>query len=227
MNALTPSATADIFGIAAGFGRLFRSFSQTSVNVDAVPRDVGRIITQWDNALADMPGATTTQDVPFPTDPVNAVEHIARLLALPHERVIAAMRVAPRTYYGWKTEGRHARPQSLGQLWPMTQAIHYMARAHPNLAAWFNTSREAQALFDAGDVDRLVQLELDWAIRTYPRRKAISAEFEDAGVAVGSLHDGVERPTHASPTESHPRARKALHTDDVAEVKLTPGTGLS
>jgi hypothetical protein len=156
------------------------------------------------------------EDAPFPNEPVDAVDYIAQLLGLPHERVIAAVQIAPRTYYGWKTEGRRARPQSLGRLWPMTEAIHFMARAHSNLAAWLNGSDEARALFDTGDVDGLVQLELDWALRTYPRRTPVAPEYGGDGVPAedaGGQAAGAE-PRRAK-TPLRPR------TDDVAEVTLT------
>src|SRR5438067_8974759 len=104
MSIMTPTATVDIFGIADRFVNLFLRFSQTSVNVDVVSRDVGMLITQWDGLLLETASAAAVEDAPFPNEPVDAVDHIAQVLRLPHERVIAAVQIAPRTYYGWKTE---------------------------------------------------------------------------------------------------------------------------
>ncbi len=218
MSVVTWTATADIFGVADRFAKLFRRFSQTSVNVDVVSQDVGRVITGWDDLVLEAPSGAAMDDSSFPNEPVDAVDHIARLLRLPHERVIAAVQIAPRTYYGWKTEGRRARPQSLGRLWPMTEAIHFMARAHPNLAAWFNVNTQAQILFDAGDVDGLVQLELDWALRTYPRRTPVAPEFGDTGLPVEDAEDAGE---YAAGAERHAKTAVRLRTDDVVEVTLT------
>jgi len=217
MSVMTPTATADIFGIADRFTSLFQRFSQTSVNTGVVSWDVSRVITRWDDSVLEMPLDAATEEASFPNEPVDAVNHIAWLLGLPHERVIAASQIAPRTYYGWKTGGRRARPQSLGRLWPLTEAIHFMARAHPNLAAWFDSNVEAQTLFDAGDVDGLIQLELDWALRTYPRRTPVAPDFGDSGVPPGH---GEDAGGHTTDTKRHPKAPMQLRTDDVAEVTL-------
>jgi uncharacterized protein (DUF2384 family) len=221
MSVMTPTATADIFGIADGFATLFRRFSQTTVNVEVVSRDVGRVIAHWDDLLVQESSDTTAEDAPFPNEPVDAVDHVARLLRLPHERVIAAVQIAPRTYYGWKTEGRRARPQSLGRLWPMTEAIHFMARAHSNLAAWFSSSAEAQTLFDAGDVDGLVQLELDWALRTYPTRSSVAADFGDTGGPARHVDDVGDVGDPTTGPERHTKTPVRLRTDEVVEVTLT------
>lgn len=219
MNVLTATPTSDIFGITDGIVGLFRRYSQTSLNVHAVSQDVSRAITAWEDATnARTPPVRL--DAPFPTDVVDAVNHVAEILGLPHERVINAAHVAPRTFYGWKT-GHRPRPQSLGRLWPLTEAVHFMARTHPNLAAWFHGNPEAQALFDAGDVRALVQLELDWALRTYPKHTPVNPDFGDDG--------GTPEPTQESDalggpmaSEGRDRPMARLRMDDVAEVALTP-----
>ena len=221
MSVMTATATADFYGIADSFANLFRRFSQTSVNVDVVSQDVGRVITDWDDLVLEAPSDAAVEDSPFPNEPVEAVNHVARLLGLAHERVIAAVQIAPRTYYGLKTGGRRARPQSLGRLWPMTEAIHFMARAHSNLAAWFNGNAKAQTLFDAGDVDGLVQLELDWALRSYPRRTSVAPDFGDTGVPAGHAEHAGDAGDHTAGAERHMKTPVWLHTDDVAEVTLT------
>ncbi|MDT4994218.1 MAG: hypothetical protein QOH97_4110 [Actinoplanes sp.] len=215
MKIPTAVPTSDFFGIAERVVGLFRRSSRTSLNVDAVSQDVGRVIAAWSDSPATT-AATAKPSTAFPEDAAAAVEHIAELLGLSHERVISAVQVAPRTYYGWKTEGRRPRSQSLGRLWPMTEAIHFMAQAHPNLAAWFHGSPEAQACFDAGDAQALVQLELSWAMRTYPRRPSASPDFGDGP----DLTDPTPEPPTAPDASTRQRSRLSM-TDDVAQVNLT------
>jgi hypothetical protein len=220
MNVLTAAPTSDMFGITDKLVGLFRRYSQTSLNVHVVSQDVGRVITAWDDG-ATTPTPPARLDAPFPTDVVDAVNHVAEILGLSDERVINAAQVAPRTYYGWKTEGRRPRPQSLGRLWPLTEAVHFMARAHPNLSAWFHGIPEAQALFDAGDVRALVQLELDWALRTYPKRTPINPDFGDSREALEPAEATDRRRSEPTVSEGPSGTSARIRMDDVAEVALT------
>lgn len=217
MSALAATSTTDIFGIADKFTGFFRRFSQTSINDRAVSDGVSHVIAGWSDASTTKPviRSLARTDAPFPQEPLAAVDHVSRILGIPRERVLAAVGVAPRTYYGWKREGHQPRPQSLGRLWPATEAIHFMARAHPNLAAWFHGSAEARSLFDAGDVSGLVQLELDWARRTYSRVTPASPDFGDSPRSTPSADSG---PTPAERPSGSP---VRLQIDDAAEVSLT------
>jgi hypothetical protein len=226
MSTMTPTATADIFGIAQDIANRFRRFSQTTLIVGNVSNEVGRVIRGWDESVyADLQTIPLHEPVKrdagpslltMPNEPADAVDHIAELLGVPHERAVEAAQVATRTYYGWRS-GRRARPQSLGRLWPMTEAIHYMARANDNLTAWFHSTPAAQRAFDAGDVDTLIQLELDWAMRSYPRHDPVAPDFGDGP----SLPDGDTAPVEPEPA---PRGRRLLKSGNVAKVTLTPRT---
>ena len=55
----------------------------------------------------------------------------------------------------------------MGRLWAAVEPVYYLVRSRPNLVAWFTETRQAQMLFDAGDFDALVQLELDRTVRTF------------------------------------------------------------
>lgn len=197
--------TIDVLGISDHFDLFFRRSSQTSLNSDPVSENVGRVLAGWN----DRP-ITIAKEPAFPRQPAQAVDHIAFLLGIPNERVLAAVGVKPRTYFGWKTGKRRARPQSLGSLWPMTEAIHYMSHAHPNLAAWFGSEPEAQALFDAGKVDQLIQLELNWSRRSYATSKPINPDFGDS----------VFSPAGSDSESEMPRRRaQQLTTAEVVKLK--------
>ncbi|MDQ4489347.1 hypothetical protein RBS60_03935 [Sinomonas sp. ASV486] len=208
--------TTDVFGISDYFDPFFKRSSQTSLNSDPVSTMVGRIIAWWDD-LPVHPFAES--EYVFPRQPAQAVEHVAFLLGISNERVLAAVGIKPRTYYGWKTANHRARSQSLGKLWPMTEAIHYMAHAHPNLAAWFNSESQAQALFDAGNIDQLVLLELDWATRNYPRPRPIAPDFGDgSGLATPFNGPESEPEPEQEPGRQKQKRRVGPTTRGVVEV---------
>lgn len=143
--------------------------SFTSINVSAITEDIRNALADWEDLNLDdlLPTVPTGRPDTYPADEVAAVEFIADTLHLAAERVLVAVGIKPRTYYGWKEKTRRPRPSSIGSLWAAVESFYYLAESHPNLLAWFNDTPEAQNLFDNGQFEELARLEVDWVTRTY------------------------------------------------------------
>ncbi|MEJ7690623.1 MAG: hypothetical protein WKF76_09475 [Nocardioidaceae bacterium] len=47
----------------------------------------------------------------------------------------------------------------------MVDALFHLQAAHPNIAGWYHSTPAAQVAFKAGDINRLLQLELEYVER--------------------------------------------------------------
>lgn len=132
----------------------------------------------------------------YPQTAVEAVEYLADLLQVTQDAVLRGTQVNERTYYGWKSRpDAKPRAASLGRLWPTVEALTYLAGAHPNLAAWFHSTPAAQEAFDGGDLNRLLQLEVEWVsaiVATLGLRNATSAAVP--APAFGDIGDRLDDP---------------------------------
>jgi hypothetical protein len=220
MRVMVQSATTSPFEFLGTFPPKFRRFTESRVNADFLAAEISMVLREWDasTTIADtltfsQTGAVDAGLEPgrtYPSDPVEAIQHLSSLLQIPQERVLAAVGVKERTFFGWKSQLRRPRPASLGRLWEAVEGLHYLAGSHPNLAAWFHSSPDAQRLFDAGDIDGLVQLELDWALRTYRPTHPAAPDFGD---------------TPGSPARSdddHAPPRKSFRAAAIPGVRFPP-----
>jgi hypothetical protein len=171
------TSTRDLFGVGDSLAQQFRKRSRTTFNVDIVAREIAEVLEAWDAEDAQI--ADGLQTLPYPSDPVSAIDFLRGALQVSQDDVLAALDIRERTFFGWKTKGHRPRPESLGRLWPMTQAVYYLSQSHPNLAAWFHTDDRAKISFENGDVDGLVQNELRWALKTYSTPARTAPEFGD------------------------------------------------
>ena len=96
-----------------------------------------------------------------PADAVEAVAYLARLLNISQDRVLAAVGIAPRTYFGWKTENRRPRTNSMGAIWSMVQVLSSIDAVRGDLAAWFHSSAAVSERFDAGDANGIALLDAE------------------------------------------------------------------
>jgi hypothetical protein len=109
-------------------------------------------------------GAIGSSALPYPMSPVEAVEFVRDILQVSQDSVLSAVGVKARTFFGWRTRtDSRPRSSSLGVLWAMADALYYLQNSHPNLASWYHANPAAQEAFAAGRVNRLVQLEHEWA----------------------------------------------------------------
>ena len=151
------------FGPAAPWGkRRSRSF----INADLLDARIGRVLADWeDTKPVDKPSVEEAQTVhvvrEYPHTAVDAVEFIRDVLGVTQDAVLAAVSIAERTYFGWKSRpGTRPRVSTQGKLWLMVEALHGLEPLRPSLAAWFQATPEAQRAFAAGDVSRFQLLEL-------------------------------------------------------------------
>lgn len=137
-----------------------RSGPSTTLNTDGVTKEIASVIKAWDegNLSAALP-------VPFPMNAPAAVRFIRDHLGLALPEVTEAVRITEKSYYNWANKGHKPQQNKLGILWPMTHAIYSLVCANLNLAAWFHSSSEAREAFAAGDINRLLSAEMDWAVR--------------------------------------------------------------
>jgi len=122
-------------------------------------------LSEW-GALPKVDVPPEPRVVDPPTDPVDAVAYLVRVLQIPQEEVLEAVKVAPRTFFGWKTHGRTARPASLGCLWPMVQVMVSLDGSRRDLAAWFHSSPTARDRFAAGDPNGLASADAEDSFRS-------------------------------------------------------------
>lgn len=165
--ALPPTAASTRF--VRAFPPFAPRAAPSSINLRVVSGLVREVLAEWDQIDVDqvVPTAPAARPAGYPADEVSAVEFLRDTLRISQERVLASAGVAERTFFGWKQHGRRPRASSIGRLWAAVEAVYYLIGSHPNLAGWFADNPLAQDMFDAGQFDQFVQLELDWAIRTY------------------------------------------------------------
>lgn len=169
MSIILTSPTADPFGIASTFPEKLRRVAKSNINVTLLDETIRSVLASWDEykvapmgRFADVP-AEHIVGRPYPESPLDAVEYVRDALQVSQDAVLNATGVAERTFFNWKKNpDSRPRPTSVAKLWQMVEALYYLHRAHPNIAAWFHTSPRAQEAFAAGSVNRLLQLELEW-----------------------------------------------------------------
>lgn len=190
MTVTVHSSTTSPFDFLGTFPPVFRRASESKFNAYLIDEKIRTVLGEWDfyASAADTlsvseiatitPLAETTS--PYPTDPVEAIRYIGSVLQISQDQVLDAVGIKERTYFGWKTQLRRPRPSSLGHLWSVVEALQYLRQSHPNLAAWFHASPQAQEFFAVGNIDGLVHLELDWALSTYNLSAQVNADFGDS-----------------------------------------------
>ena len=96
-----------------------------------------------------------------PADAVEAVAYLSRVLNISQDRVLDAVGVRPRTFFGWKTENRRPRTNSMGAIWAMVQVLSSIDAVRGDLAAWFHSSTAVSERFDAGDANGIALLDAE------------------------------------------------------------------
>lgn len=135
---------------------------------------IARVLRDWRTKET---GSEKSSEIPvvYPSSAVEAVEFIERILQVSQDDVLTAAKVSPRTYFGWKSEGRRPQARSLGRLWPTVHVLSRLEAIHPNVAYWFHSNSEARRIFLSGDLNGLIAAEL--SSREVPSR---SFAFEPA-----------------------------------------------
>lgn len=206
MTTQTHVATSDPFGIVSTFPARFHRAATSTINIDVISERIGLVLRAWDKFAApviDPAAQQVTEQAaagvvdapvvrPYPQSTVEAVEYLVDLLQISHDAVLRGTRVSERTFYGWK-KNPTAKPRqaSLGRLWPTVEALSYLAGAHPNLAAWFHATPQAQEAFQSSDLDRLLQLEIEW----------VTANAADLGLR-NATAAAVQAPAFGDPGDS-------------------------
>lgn len=223
MSLLMPPPRVDETGFIGTFPEKSRRGtikSIVSINISAVTEDIRNVLAEWDEMdldelLSTVPFARPTE---YPADEVSAVEFVADRLRIPVERVLSAVGVKSRTYYGWKERARRPRTSSIGRLWAAVEPIFYLAQSRQNLVAWFAETPEAQALWDAGDFDGFVALELESRIRAFDvvGSQAPYTHLQDvaAGPSAGAGDRPRRTPLHPVPVGSTVLRKAQRRIDD-------------
>ena len=196
MTAMLASATTDPFGIAGTFPVRVRRTASSTVDVGLLGDTIRRVLESWEqfkaapvNRYAAVP-AQHMAERPYPETPLEAVNYLRDLLQVSRDAVLAAVGIAERTFYGWQ-QNPDARPRaaSTGSLWNTLETLHRLDKAHPNLAAWYHANSDAQDAFLAGQMNRLLQVELEWistnaadlGLRNTTATAVVPAPFGDDG----------------------------------------------
>lgn len=167
--------------------------SRTTLNRLAVAPPVATVIALWNEESEWVPSGTSTE-TSYPTSPTDAVAFIVDTLDWPQQKVLGALGIPERTFFGWK-EGHRPRSKGLHKLWAMTDVLYYMRDAHPNLASWFSNNEEAQRLFTLGDSNGLALLEFSWSSARQHNASRFVADFdvptgpESPAAAAGSTRE--------------------------------------
>ncbi len=170
MSVMTFRPTADPFGIASTFPEKARRAAPSTLNLQLLDIPIREVLSSWDQ-LCDAP-LDRWADVPrvpiinrsYPGTPAEAFDYVCDVLQVNRTEVFDAVDVQERTYYNWQNKpDTRPRTGSLGRLWPMVDALFHLQEAHPNIAGWYHATPAAQAAFKAGDINRLLQLELEYS----------------------------------------------------------------
>lgn len=169
MSVMMSSPTVDPFGISSTFPEKVRRLAPSTVNTDLLDATIQSVLSSWEQwcdaplgRFAYVP-AVHLDDRPYPQLPHEAFEYIRDVLHLNNGQVSAAIDVQERTYYNWLGKPKtKPRTSSLGRLWPMVDALFHLQVVHPNIAGWFHSTPAAQEAFHAGDLNRFLQLELEY-----------------------------------------------------------------
>ena len=199
MSLLMPHRRVDETGFIGTFPEKSRRGtikSVVSINISAVTEDIRDVLADWEEMNLDdlLPTVPLGRPVGYPADEVSAVEFVADSLRITVERVLNAVDIKPRTFYGWKERERRPRASSVGRLWAAVEPVFYLAQSRPNLVAWFAETPEAQVLFDGGDFDAFVALELDWTARAFGAGGAQAPYTHLQDIAAGPSVDEANRP---------------------------------
>lgn len=230
MTLLMPEQTVDPFGIVGTFPAKFKRAASSTVNIDLIAGEIHDVLVAWEEMTASPVHSPATLHsgsgtpktevrLRYPSTPVEAVEYVRGLLGVSQDAVLAAVGVAQRTFFGWKkTPSSRPRAASLGRLWLMVEALTHLQGSHPNLAAWIHSNPDAYRAFEAGQVNRLVQLEMEWVVRHEPAHTPHAPRFGDLGDGLAVSEDVVTQeaeetniPAPSVPTlRSTPRGRTRL-----------------
>lgn len=170
MSVMMYSSTADPFGISSTFPQWVRRVAPSTVNVNLLDDTIQAVLSSWEQ-LRDAPlgrwsdvPAVNVIGRPYPETPETAIDYLRDVLQVARADVFAAVDVHERTFHNWqKKPNTRPRASSLGRLWSVVDALFHLQAAHPNIAAWYHATPAAQEAFKAGDVNRLLQLELEYA----------------------------------------------------------------
>ena len=129
----------------------------------AIDPEVVDVLFEWGALTNEEPEVRIVEP---PADAVEAVAYLERVLNISQDRVLDAVGIAPRTFFGWKTEGRRARTSSVGVIWSMVQVLSGIDAVRGDLVAWFHSSPEVRARFDAGDANGIALLDAERSFRS-------------------------------------------------------------
>jgi hypothetical protein len=169
MSVMMSSPTADPFGISSTFPEKVHRVAPSTVNLTLLDGTIQAVLSSWEQMhdaplgrWANVP-AVHVIGRPYPETPEEAVDYVRDVLQITRDAVYPAVGVRERTFHNWqKKPDTRPRARSLGKLWPMIDALFHLQAAHPNIAAWYHSTPAAQDAFNAGDVNRLLQLELEY-----------------------------------------------------------------
>lgn len=201
MKLMTLPATAVDTGFVGRFPDLYTRSARSTINVAAISDQIREVLADWDEIDLDavLAEAPTGRPESYPVDEIGAVEFLRDLLRISQDRVLQAVGIAERTFFGWKQHGRRPRTSSTGLLWAAVEALYYLQESHPNLAGWFNDNIRAQELFAAGQFDKLVALELDWAVREYaPTPAQAPYDYTQERIPEAAVQDASKAPRDVS-----------------------------
>ena len=169
MSVMMSSPTVDPFGIMSTFPEKVRRVAPSTVNLELLDDTINAVLTSWEQLRdaplghwADVP-AVHVIGRPYPENPEQAIDYLRDVLQVNRGDVFTAVDVPERTFHNWqKKPSTRPRPSSLGRLWPMVDALFHLQAAHPNIAGWYHSTPAAQDAFKAGNINRLLQLELEY-----------------------------------------------------------------
>jgi len=169
MSIMASSATVDPFGIMSTFPEKVRRVAPSTVNLELLDDTINAVLASWEQLRdaplgrwADVP-AVHVVGRPYPETPEQAIDYLRDVLQVSRSDVFEAVGVPERTFHNWqKKPSTRPRTSSLGRLWPMVDALFRLQAGHPNIAGWYHSTPAAQDAFKAGDINRLLQLELEY-----------------------------------------------------------------
>ena len=217
MSIMMSSPTADPFGISSTFPEKVRRIAPSTLNLKLLDATIQAVLSSWDQLL-DAPfgrrvgvANTPTGGQRYPDTPVEAFDYVCDVLQVNRTDVYDAVGVQERTYYNWQTKpDTRPRATSLGRLWPMVEALFRLQAVHPNIAGWYHTTPAAQAAFKAGDINRLLQLELEYSNAysvSLTATRIPAPHFGDPGDLVHDADTIDQTPSKAKAPRVRPGAR--------------------
>lgn len=133
--------------------------SWTRLTTVGIPDEVSAALDSWGSTIVVPQVAVLA----FPSNEVEAVEYMAKILDLPQVSVLRALRIPKRTFHGWKGNGHQPREAVKDRIWTMTHAVAGLASLHADVATWFHATPTVAKAFRSGDSSKLTLADLEWS----------------------------------------------------------------